>query len=438
MDFSVSVKNKLLEIINQMEEKKECFVKNPGRDFSRERKLGFSKTLPLMLGMGAQSLKKEIPCMSGFNTGTPSASAFCQQRAKIKLSAFYHIMYSLDNAFPKKTYRGHQLVACGGTDICLPLGQQEGRGYVCRRRENQKDYYQMHVNALYDIINHRYMDIVGQPEKKQNEREAFLEMLEHRDYSPGTIFVMDRGYEGYGIAGALHFKGMFYVIRAKDGRTGGIVKSFGLPCSGGYDRTFCPFFTFRHNSMVLSHPETYHRIHRSSSVTFIDRNHPYRRMPVRILRIKVHPGKYECIITNLPADKFPPEETRKIYKMRWDIETSFRELKYEVGMSYFHSKKEEYTAQEIITKVILYNFCCIIASGVTVTQKKRKYKYKTSYVMVFFLCRKFLVMPDSAPGIDIEALLNKELLPVRPGRSCKRKLKAHPAVSFLYRTFWYL
>ena len=87
MDFSVSVKNKLLEIINQMEEEKECFVKNPGRDFSRERKLGFSKTLPLMLGMGAQSLKKEIPCMSGFSTGAPSASAFCQQRAKIKLSA---------------------------------------------------------------------------------------------------------------------------------------------------------------------------------------------------------------------------------------------------------------------------------------------------------------------------------------------------------------
>lgn len=264
-------------------------------------------------------------------------------------------------------------------------------------------------------------------------------MLGHRDYSPGTIFVMDRGYEGYGIAGALHFKGMFYVIRAKDGRTGGIVKSSGLPCSGSYDRTFCPFFTSRHNSMVLSHPETYHRIHRSSPVTFTGRNHPYRRMPVRILRIKVHPGKYECIITNLPADKFPPEETRKIYKMRWDIETSFRELKYEVGMSYFHSKKEEYTAQETITKtitkVILYNFCGIIASGVTVTQKKRKYKYKTSYAMVFFLCRKFLVMPDSVPGIDIEALLNRELLPVQPGRSYKRKLKAHPAVSFLYRTF---
>lgn len=55
--------------------------------------------------------------------------------------------------------------------------------------------------------------------------------------------------------------------------------------------------------------------------------------------------------------------------------------------------------------------------------------------MVFFLCRKFLVMPDSAPGIDIEALLNRELLPVRPERSYKRKLKAHPAVSFLYRTF---
>ena len=42
-------------------------------------------------------------------------------------------------------------------------------------------------------------------------------------------------------------------------------------------------------------------------------------MTLRILRIQVAPGAYECIITNLPADAFPPEEIKKIYRMRWGI-----------------------------------------------------------------------------------------------------------------------
>lgn len=150
------------------------FCEKSWTGFFTGKETGFFKNPSPYAWHGAQSLKKEILCMSGFSTGAPSASAFCQQRAKIKLSAFCHIMYSLGNAFPKKTYRGHQPVACDGTDICLPLGQQEGRDYVCRRRENQKDYYQMHVNALYDIINHRYMDIVGQPEKNRMKGKLFL------------------------------------------------------------------------------------------------------------------------------------------------------------------------------------------------------------------------------------------------------------------------
>ena len=61
---------------------------------------------------------------------------------------------------------------------------------------------------------------------------------------------------------------------------------------------------------------------------------------------------------------------KKIYKMRWGIENSFRELKYATGVSCLHSKKEEYIIQEILARVILYNFCEIIITNVTITQEK--------------------------------------------------------------------
>jgi len=52
----------------------------------------------------------------------------------------------------------------------------------------------------------------------------------------------------------------------------------------------------------------------------------------RIVRFKITDDSYAAIITNLDSDCFPSHEIKKLYAMRWGIETSFRELKYTVGL----------------------------------------------------------------------------------------------------------
>ena len=47
----------------------------------------------------------------------------------------------------------------------------------------------------------------------------------------------------------------------------------------------------------------------------------------------------EVIMTNLSQEEFSASEIKKIYGMRWGIETSFRDLKYTIGLNYYHSKK---------------------------------------------------------------------------------------------------
>ncbi|MBQ3265989.1 MAG: transposase, partial [Ruminococcus sp.] len=47
---------------------------------------------------------------------------------------------------------------------------------------------------------------------------------------------------------------------------------------------------------------------------------------------RISENTYETVITNLEADDFPPADLKKLYAMRWGIETSFRELKYTVGL----------------------------------------------------------------------------------------------------------
>ena len=61
--------------------------------------------------------------------------------------------------------------------------------------------------------------------------------------------------------------------------------------------------------------------------------------PLIVVRFAISEDSYESIITNLPKEDFPVEEIKKVYAMRWGIETSFRELKYAIGLCCFHSKK---------------------------------------------------------------------------------------------------
>ncbi|WP_282432990.1 transposase [Desulfosporosinus meridiei] len=49
---------------------------------------------------------------------------------------------------------------------------------------------------------------------------------------------------------------------------------------------------------------------------------------------------YKTVYTNLNAEDFPPEKIKQLYNLRWGIETSFKELKYAVGLASLHSKKK--------------------------------------------------------------------------------------------------
>lgn len=119
--------------------------------------------------------------------------------------------------------------------------------------------------------------------------------------------------------------------------------------------------------------------------------------------------------------------------MRWGIETSFRELKYAVGLTGFHAKKREYIIQEIWAHLILYNFCEIIPAHISIRECTTKHTYQINYTFAIHICRYFISkMAEKSPP-DVEALISKEILPVRPGRHDPRKVGHKKAVSFLYR-----
>ena len=52
--------------------------------------------------------------------------------------------------------------------------------------------------------------------------------------------------------------------------------------------------------------------------------------------------------TNLDSETFPIGKIKELYRLRWGIETSFREFKYTIGLSCLHGKKTDFLLQEVL------------------------------------------------------------------------------------------
>lgn len=113
--------------------------------------------------------------------------------------------------------------------------------------------------------------------------------------------------------------------------------------------------------------------------------------------------------------------------------TSFLLLKHSIGITNFHSRKANSIRQEIIARLLLYNFCSRIANSINNPHDgDRKWSYQLNYTMVIYLSQ-FYFRQKNGPPIDVEEEMLKYLVPVRDGRHDRRKAGLKPPVSFLYR-----
>ena len=153
----------------------------------------------------------------------------------------------------------------------------------------------------------------------------------------------------------------------------------------------------------------------------------------RAVRFKISETTYDTIITNLEHSLFSPKEIKDLYHMRWGIETLFRELKYAIGLTFFHAKKAEFIVQEVFARLVMYNFCEMITLNVVIRQKPTKHGYQANFTVAIRICRFFFRCHDNVTPPDVEALIQKNILPVRKGRSDPRKIRPKSTVSFIYR-----
>lgn len=109
-----------------------------------------------------------------------------------------------------------------------------------------------------------------------------------------------------------------------------------------------------------------------------------------MIQFKITEDTYEYIVTNLDKDEFVIQDIKELYHLQWEIETSYRELKYDLGLNTLHAKKQNLIEQEIYAKMLVYSFCSRITNGIDIAKQQRKYKYQFDFIRAFHIIRKHL------------------------------------------------
>ena len=426
-------KSTLYDLIHEMAEHYWLYVSDPERNFSRDRKLPFEKVLAILVSMGGGSLRNELIDYFHCSANMASAPAFVQRRAQLLPEALEYLFHRFTEATTKEhRFKDYRLLAADGSDLQIFADPKDADAYY-PGTNGQRHFSMLHINAFYDILSRTYQDILIQKGRKMNENAALVQMTD-RSPIPKAILIADRNYEAYNGIAHMENKGWKYLIRIRD--TAGMIRPFHF--ESGCDMDVWKTITLTRKQtnafkrLKATDPVRYRSLPNSSPFDYIDLyDNKYYDLNVRFVRFQISDNTYETVITNLPTDEFPPADIKHLYNLRWGIETSFRELKYTIGLKQPVSKKAEYISQEIFARCIMYNFCELVTSHVAIHYQSEKYVYQTNFSAAVHICRLFLRGSVAPP--DAETNISRNLVPVRPNRKAPRNLNRPRFNGFLYK-----
>ncbi len=398
--------------------------------FTRNRKLTAETVIRLLLGMDGGSLARELH-KAGIEA-TPSA--FVQQRHKIAPSAFRDILNKFNaNCQDEKTYRGYRILAVDGTNVNLPYNPAAD-SFIKVTGNPKGGYNAFHANCLYDIQNATYYDTV----LGADEQGSLIKMLYTNRFADKTLIIADRGYESYNLIAHLYnVPNVDFLIRVKQGHAA--MREIGKLPMTELDKQLAFVLT----TTQTNEDKAQNRIYLptgskkgktnspNTRITRWDFSSPYL-MAVRVVRFKLDTGEYETLISSLDRS-FGIDELKELYNSRWGIETSYRYLKFCIGLTNLHGKSDCFTEQEFYSALIMFNFANRISREVVIRNRQANiYEYRINKTIAIFLCKEFFRTPN-ADGEKLMREIAKYTEPVRPGRRDERNLKVKGFVPFIYR-----
>jgi hypothetical protein len=346
-----------------------------------------------------------------------SQSAYSQSRDKFDHSPFVTMQratikdeYSGKYKLPQ--FRGYHLLSVDGSPFQLCKDPELLKEFGSFG--SNPDYPTAGASILYDVLHERVLDanITRGAMNERTECKKHIEFLcEELDHiAQKSIITVDRGFPSSEMFSFLENKGLKYVIR----------------CSSK--------FLSEVNNAPLG----------ITDVTLKN------GVAIRVVKFKLNEDTTEILVTNI--FDMPLNAYKKIYSLRWGIETMFGKLKRTVCIEKFSGKSVNSIHQDFWASIVLFNLMADLFDEANLRIKKEdelngnKTMHKARYCHLVVTMREQLIValyrgdPESfnehlAELIDLT--LNTAIrvkTPIRPNRSFSRKLRKNKRINYNHKT----
>jgi len=172
---------------------------------------------------------------------------------------------------------------------------------------------------------------------KEHDRKHLDPLVEATE--PGCIFLIDRGYQDYGLFERWTGHGQFFVSKLKKSHSALVQTETDL----GGRKTESGYSLVRELRVRLGSAgkETVHEY--------------------RLLDVITPDGKETTLVTNLW--EVTPEQVCALYQYRWTIETVFRWLKHTLGLAHLISTQKEGVTVQIVMALLVYALLVLYQEG---------------------------------------------------------------------------
>lgn len=401
--------------------------------FTREKILTFHIVFFLTLNLLRKTLQIELySFLKKSQIPLVTKQAFCAARQKISYKAYVEINELLIGEFYTdndiKLFLGLRLLLVDGSTLALPENAEIRDKYGTCSNQKAKDHIPMsRISHIYDPLNGIILHAIMNP-YKSSERSMAIEHIKIIDKHFRNLIIFDRGYPSITlifyakennsevlIRCPLKFLPGFAQIKIKNGENDFLIELMPKKLNGKKRKEFQRQLP---NILITS------------------------GMKIRVLVIKLDNGDEEYLITTLiDSEKYTYETFKELYNKRWGIEENYHFIKIAIEIENFSTKKPGGIEQEFYGTIFMSNVRALLSGeaqderdeeGKTKEHKKLKYDYKINRNISLGLIKDSLIEALFDPVVDLESyckelkkLIKKNVVPIRKGRTFKRKRKAN-------------
>jgi hypothetical protein len=345
-----------------------------------------------------------------------SQQSFSEARYKIKVSAFVKLFKMtaqtmLGYEHCQKKWHGHRVWAIDGSKVALPdeaalLAHYGGVGRGAASPTAQG-------SILYDVLNDIVADAIIAPLASGERELALKHIADSKElmtaHSDKNLLIFDRGYPSFELIDELMALGSYFVMRVK--------KKFSKAIDA---QTKTDGYVWLEADVKISGIKTKKRIH------------------VRVIKFMLDSGEEEVLITNITDRRLGKNAFKKLYFMRWPIETSYNIAKSKLNIECFTARTVIGIEQDFFATMYLINIAAaakIDAQNEITTQradKDNKHDYKANTNDLIATLKDHLILAlieddnklRSEKVQEVLDIIIKSIIPIRPDRSVPRN--PHP------------